>query len=364
MRRTHAAVACGLLAASGLAGATDATVEESDRITLVSTDYISVLGGYALPDTDRGVKRRGETFGFIYGNQISPHFAVEGHVQASIFDTGKHRGSDFYQWGSTVDLVYGFNDRRLAGITPFALLGVGAIRDEVVDKSRSRSSFIANAGAGFVTRPLIYNVKLRGEGRYTYDTYASGYHDFRVSLGFEIPLGLVHEHLIVKKSGDRVEVREVVKEVPRPFVDSDGDTVADELDQCPDTPKGLRVDAAGCIIAGQIIELRGVTFDYNTARLQPNAQSVLDIAVRAMLGQRSLVVELAGHTDSRGSAAYNKKLSQARAEAVREYMVDKGVAADHLTAIGYGKSQLKVSPEKTEADRELNRRVEFRVLVK
>jgi len=363
MRKTSAAAACGLLALSSAAMAQDATVEVSDRISFISDDYISVLGGYALPDTARGVERRGTSFAFIYGNQISEHFAVEGHIQAATLETGRHRGTDFYQWGSTVDLAYGLNDRRIASFTPFVLAGIGATRNIVNPSASDGSSFVANGGLGFVTKPLFYNVKLRGEGRYIFDTFEQNYHDFNVSLGIEIPLGRVHEHVTVRKQPDRIEIREVEEVIARPVIDSDGDTVPDELDLCPDTPKGLKVDAKGCIIAGQLLELRGVTFDYNTARLQPNAQSVLDVAARAMLGQKSLTVELAGHTDSRGNAAYNKKLSQERANAVREYLIDKGVQPDHLTAIGYGKSQPKITPEKTEDDREMNRRVEFRVLL-
>jgi outer membrane protein OmpA-like peptidoglycan-associated protein len=69
-------------------------------------------------------------------------------------------------------------------------------------------------------------------------------------------------------------------------------------------------------------------------------------------------IEVAGHTDSKGSDAYNMKLSQQRAEAVRNFLISRGVAADRLTAKGYGESQ-PVADNATEEGRFQNRRVEL-----
>jgi outer membrane protein OmpA-like peptidoglycan-associated protein len=69
-------------------------------------------------------------------------------------------------------------------------------------------------------------------------------------------------------------------------------------------------------------------------------------------------IEVAGHTDSRGSDAYNIKLSQRRAEAVRDYLISKGIAADRLSAKGYGESQ-PVADNATDEGRFKNRRVEL-----
>jgi OOP family OmpA-OmpF porin len=160
----------------------------------------------------------------------------------------------------------------------------------------------------------------------------------------------------------KVEFREVIREVPRPFIDSDGDGVPDERDKCPDTPHGMKVDSDGCIIPDQIIELRGVTFEFNKTRLSPNAGAVLDAVVKAFIGQPSLRVEIGGHTDSIGSDQYNLKLSQGRADAVRNYLVGAGARPEQITAVGYGESRLLINPEKNDDDRELNRRVEFKVV--
>jgi OOP family OmpA-OmpF porin len=114
------------------------------------------------------------------------------------------------------------------------------------------------------------------------------------------------------------------------------------------------------VIATQTIELRGVTFNLNQATLTPNAETVLDAVAPAFSGQPSLRAEVAGHTDSRGSEAYNLSLSQRRAEAVRAYLIWRGAKPEQLTAHGYGKSELLIKPETSETDRERNRRVELR----
>ncbi len=72
-------------------------------------------------------------------------------------------------------------------------------------------------------------------------------------------------------------------------------------------------------------------------------------------------IEIAGHTDSRGDAAINLKLSQRRADAVRKYLVQSGVNLDWVKAIGYGETQ-PIADNATEAGRKANRRIELRVL--
>ncbi|MEN8719821.1 MAG: OmpA family protein, partial [Oceanococcaceae bacterium] len=73
-----------------------------------------------------------------------------------------------------------------------------------------------------------------------------------------------------------------------------------------------------------------------------------------------MLVEVAGHTDSIGGDAFNQQLSQRRAEAVRQYLIGKGISAERLTAVGYGESEPKATNDNEEG-RELNRRVELRI---
>ena len=330
-----------------------------------ANQYFAVLPGYFGADEDRGGTKRGITISGIYGYRWSAHWGLELNLTGSTIETGSQQGTDFYQQGGTLDLVYGFKDRSRSW-TPFALLGVGAVQNDVIPDSEDEVSFIANAGLGLVSRPLTrLGFKLRAEGRYQIDQFQDDYRDYRLLAGIEFPFGR-RSVTLAPIAPPVVEVREVVKEVivPAPFIDTDKDSIEDSRDKCPDTPQGLKVDADGCVIEGQALELRGVTFAFDKADLQLNAQTVLDYVTKGMKGQPTMVVEIAGHTDSLGSQAYNQKLSQRRAEAVSAYLVAQGIDATRLSAKGYGKTELLVKPETTAIDKERNRRVMFRVLGK
>jgi outer membrane protein OmpA-like peptidoglycan-associated protein len=104
--------------------------------------------------------------------------------------------------------------------------------------------------------------------------------------------------------------------------------------------------------------LEGVRFDNNKATLKPESFPVLDKAAVGLKDWGDIKVEIAGHTDSVDSDEHNMKLSQSRAETVRDYLVSKGISADRLTAKGYGESS-PIADNKTEEGRATNRRVEM-----
>ncbi|MDB5988065.1 MAG: P44/Msp2 family outer membrane protein [Nevskia sp.] len=149
---------------------------------------------------------------------------------------------------------------------------------------------------------------------------------------------------------------------PPPVLDSDGDGVPDNLDRCPGTPHGFKVDSTGCIIE-QTVVLRAVNFEFNSDQLTLPSQQTLDEVAHALNGQPTLSVQIGGYTDSVGSASYNLKLSQKRAESVRRYLAGKGVASGNLVAKGFGKAN-PIASNDTDSGRAENRRVEFVVLNK
>jgi outer membrane protein OmpA-like peptidoglycan-associated protein len=110
--------------------------------------------------------------------------------------------------------------------------------------------------------------------------------------------------------------------------------------------------------APQKLVLEGVNFDFDKATLRQEDIGSLDDYVAAMKAWGDVNIEVAGHTDSMGSDAYNMELSQQRAEAVRNFLISRGVAADRLTAKGYGEAQ-PVADNATEEGRFKNRRVEL-----
>ncbi|RKX71176.1 hypothetical protein DRP53_02555 [candidate division WOR-3 bacterium] len=118
------------------------------------------------------------------------------------------------------------------------------------------------------------------------------------------------------------------------------------------------------IKVGQRIVLKGIYFDFNSAVIKPSSYPVLDEAAKILKENPTLVVEIGGHTDSVGSDAYNLKLSTMRANAVRNYLITHhNIDPSRLIARGYGES-MPIADNRTRAGRELNRRIEFKILRK
>jgi len=183
--------------------------------------------------------------------------------------------------------------------------------------------------------------------------------DVRLSLGVEIPLGYTK---VVTKEKTVIKTREVAAK-PQPVMDSDGDGVPDNRDQCPNTLEGGRVDSNGCLIVNQTVTLTNINFEFDSAKLTRSSESSLDRIADSLKSQTDFRVEVAGHTDSVGAAEYNEQLSQERAESVRQYLLNRGVDPSRVTARGYGELN-PVASNETESGRAMNRRVEFRVTEK
>ncbi|MBI4822436.1 MAG: OmpA family protein [Deltaproteobacteria bacterium] len=152
-----------------------------------------------------------------------------------------------------------------------------------------------------------------------------------------------------------------------PDADRDGDGVVDRIDNCPDLPgesgfQGCKKRQLVKISVDRIEILEKVYFDYNSAKIQKRSFELLDNVAAVIVAHPEIrKVRVEGHTDSKGTDVYNKKLSQSRSDSVRKYLIGKGVAADRLEALGYGEER-PVATNDTEAGRQENRRVEFRIL--
>jgi OOP family OmpA-OmpF porin len=138
-------------------------------------------------------------------------------------------------------------------------------------------------------------------------------------------------------------------------LDSDNDGVPDYLDKCPNTPPGVTVNEEGCPAP---VVLKGVNFEFDSAKLTTDAREILNKVADSLRNHPNLDITIAGHTDSRGSAAYNKRLSQLRAEAVMDYLVSSGIKISRMKAVGYGEER-PIASNATEEGRAQNRRVEL-----
>ena len=141
--------------------------------------------------------------------------------------------------------------------------------------------------------------------------------------------------------------------------DSDNDGVLNEDDHCPRSVIGWQVDRFGC---GQAITLRNITFRYKKSTLSRRSERVLEQKILSLLENNSeLRILIIGHTDSRGSEAYNRELSLSRANATRRYLLGRNISGDRIKVEGRGESE-PVASNDTDAGRALNRRVEFHLL--
>jgi len=143
-------------------------------------------------------------------------------------------------------------------------------------------------------------------------------------------------------------------------LDDDNDGVINRLDECPGTPEGTPVDKRGCKIEGDYV-LQGVNFESNSDRLLSSANSVLNDVSETLLKYPEITFEIAGHTDSDGAAEYNLGLSTRRAQTVYDYLAGKGVAENRMSVQGYGESQ-PIADNTSAAGKAENRRVVLSVI--
>jgi outer membrane protein OmpA-like peptidoglycan-associated protein len=143
--------------------------------------------------------------------------------------------------------------------------------------------------------------------------------------------------------------------VPPAPADSDGDGVKDDVDLCPDTPRGDRVGEHGCS-CDVTVQLQ---YELDSDKLTPEDIVALDRLAARLNELRFVGGEIGGFADSTGDDDYNLKLSQARAQSALDYLLSKGVAPGRVAAVGYGEAN-PIADNATAEGRALNRRVVVR----
>ena len=143
-----------------------------------------------------------------------------------------------------------------------------------------------------------------------------------------------------------------------PIPDSDGDGINDEEDKCPHEPG--TVENHGCPdVQAKMNDLaRDIYFKSGSSVIEPRAVPILDQVVDIMTKYTSFNLEIEGHTDNVGNPIMNQKISQRRADAIKNYFISKGINAGRLYGIGYGQEK-PIASNKTATGRSMNRRVEL-----
>jgi OOP family OmpA-OmpF porin len=380
--------------------------------------YIAPALNYVFADDDRNAD---DDFGIQIGigREMSERWNLELNLEADNLDFENGAGA-YQQRGVALDGLYFFSRKR--SFSPYALIGAGAMHNRL--PGDNTTNLMANAGLGFLTSAgdsmsLRGEVRYRWDGdNDTIPTEDDGFGDWVVSVGLHIPFGrssaapepapapapvaAVAEPepapVVADSDGDGVPddsdacpgtragaavdergcepdadgdgVPDVDDRCPDTVagarvdasgceIDSDGDGVVDRLDRCPDTATGVKVDVRGCEIK-EVISLEGVNFETSSARLLDESRAVLDETAATLLKHPEITAEVGGHSDITGPREFNLRLSRQRAETVREYLISKGVAADRLTAAGYGPDH-PVADNATAEGRAANRRVELQI---
>lgn len=299
------------------------------------------------------------TVGYDFANR----FSVEGHYA----DLGEAElapaGTVGYSVAGVSALYYGMNDSRdrsrRTGLSAYGRLGLGMLENDVtVVQYRRLNDVHLLAGVG-LEYGLDNGFAVRGEltAHETDAKYAQ--------------LGLIYRFNGSGRSSTPAMPAETLPEVaavdlepvftPEPLqpADTDADGVADLMDSCPTTRRGLPVKADGCAIFNGAIE--GINFETNSDKLTADSLAVLAGVADTLAEFPDVRVTIEAHTDNMGSASSNLQLSKRRAISVARYLVDQGVSGSRLKPQAFGESQPRTS-NATKDGRAANRRVEFSVL--
>ncbi|WP_454801729.1 OmpA family protein [Mucilaginibacter phyllosphaerae] len=219
----------------------------------------------------------------------------------------------------------------------------------------------------------------RTTGNNKKDHYSYGYGGLEFTLGSSSkpslewvnPVAMMYDELYDAALRQEVEalkgrVTNVENAVTDLKKDSDGDGVSDQFDKCPNTPAGSVVDGSGCVIVFPKADstvatgtaYSNIQFEFDSSVLRTSSYPVLD-ATSADLRSSGKTVEIDGYASSEGTAAHNLSLSRDRANSVKTYLVNSGVAASKLKVKGYGETN-PIADNSTEEGRVANRRVSFK----
>jgi OOP family OmpA-OmpF porin len=301
------------------------------------TLHLSIMGGAIFPSNDAGLDN-GAAFALGLGYNFTKNFGLEimGHYAPSVDEDNDEPGTisnDHDILLGRLNALWHFDTGT--NFTPYITAGIGA--GSISGGGANYDSFTYNAGLGF---------------KYFFDE--------TVALRVEAT-NVWYAEKIDDRDNDRFYSPVVTAGLTFQFgggpgcIDPDGDGVCEPYDKCPGTPAGYRVDADGCPITVSIT--LDVKFDFDKAVVKPQYRSEVERAATFLNQHPGSTAVVEGHTDSVGNDAYNQRLSERRANSVRQYLVSQfGISPSRVTAVGYGEAR-PIATNDTAAGRAENRRV-------
>ena len=332
-------------------------------------------------------------------------FGVEG--EAGVMPTRTADELAATMWGMRASFV---GQLGLWSVTPFVLVG-GGMLNVASDRAAVGSDIDASVHVGgglkfYLTRYTMLRLDIRDHITAGQGVDDGVIHSPEALLGFSVTLGRKKNPPPKDTDKDGIyDFEDKCVTVPGvreyegcPIPDKDGDGILDPQDQCVDVPgvaeyKGCPIpdtdkdgfldpqdscindpetkndykDGDGCPdeVPKEVTKfsgvIKGIYFDTDKDVVKKQSEKILDEALDTFLKFPDMKVEISGHTDSKGDREHNIDLSKRRAEAVKKWLVDRGVAANRLTTRGAGPDE-PVDSNETKAGRAKNRRIEFKLL--
>ena len=335
--------------------------------------YISPMFAYTFDENDRGSEEG--LGGYLGGGKaLNKYWNVElGTFYSRFNDRVGAKGALWREFGMKLDGQFFYS--REKAFSPYFGLGAGVQQTDVLGTGVKDTQPMFDLGYGFVSWFEVAGMDfgLRGDARYRWaflDNISNRYPQVQeltepiVKVGLVIPVG---PKVAVTTTTGAAAGAAAAGQTPGKTLDSDGDGVPDALDRCPGSARGSLVDSSGCprdagpAVAGGERQFDDVLFDFDRSEITAAGAKILDNAAEVVNSgsYKSLRVNIAGHTDAIGSEGYNQALSERRANAVRSYLVKKGVDASRIHTFAYGETTPKADNGSAEG-RAQNRRAEVK----
>jgi OOP family OmpA-OmpF porin len=360
MKKTTLALATALAFGTGMTTAT-----ASDEV------WIGVFAEYYDADEDKFNFPVDDESGLGAGIELGMRFSEYwgGRIEFSRINLDSFPGQEeidgerigidalFYPWRSNTYIFAGLKEEKLDQRYGLGNLGLGhhwninekwRVITEVAayhDFGQSHKDYSAKLGVAYVFGGPSYTAKAPAD-----------------SDGDGVPNS--RDACPNTPKGQRVDASGCAPKVAEPL-DSDNDGIPDAQDNCPNTPMSDKVDAKGCSVyveSRESVDL-AVLFANNSSEIRNPRHGDIVRFAEFMKRHPSANAEIEGHTSAPGQASYNQSLSEKRAKAVRQLLIDDyGIAASRLTAVGYGETQLLDTSNTAQAHAK-NRRITASIAV-
>jgi len=318
---------------------------------------VEAFGKRSFTESNRDVSNGnlfGGSIGYYLTDDVSlnlSHGVYEG-IESDEDYPGTTSNKDIDGHLSTLEAVYHFGTPGAQSLRPYISAGVGhQSLDNTYARGQDKSTF-ALVGTGlkyYISENVL--VKAGLDVMHSLDTENT---EWMAGVGVGVNFG--------GSSTKQVAAAEPAEPMPEVCADSDNDGVCDQDDKCPGTEPNVTVDADGCPAVAEVVRVElDVKFDFDKSVVKPESYSDIKNLADFMKQYPQTTTVVEGHTDSVGTDAYNQKLSERRANAVRDVLVNQyGVEGERVNTAGYGESR-PVADNATDAGRAVNRRVEAEV---